>query len=481
MSPTALRAVVLDHATLAAWRRARAANASAPLHLDGAIELPCDTANAEALTSALSQLRRTLRSSGPVILGLPTTSAIVSTLSPLIPAPKRAALAVQFELQQQLPFELMDAAWHYQPLARTNGTASAPVLAAAVRRSLLEERLRCCQRAGMAVSAVSLGALADLNVWKFLHDAPSAAILHALAPQAAEWIVWAEGRVHVTPVFSASADAFSQELALSWETLRAEHPHATVHVLGSDELAGTAQDILRRAEASVERLIVPVTPVAGQPIDTMTALGLALQGAGAAAVPINLVALRQEEARVQRLRRLALWTSGICGALTIGLLLGGMLQLRHERVVVLQALEERQRRYQALRPEIRSALQDQEQLEERLRQLDQLINESAGLTRLLAQVAEALPQTVWLTKIEWSKTSTLPGAARGGHLIEGVLEGRARSFQDATQLLERLKTVPGMMAVRSISATPTIDAATGKEFIAFAVQLQQALQPMTDR
>src|SRR3989338_5984252 len=105
LGPASIRAVVLEGVARDAKRRVK---------LLAARELPCDTANADALTQALIQLRRTLSVTQPVILGIPSTSAILTTVTPLIPNPHRAVLAVQFELQQHLPFELADAAWHFR-------------------------------------------------------------------------------------------------------------------------------------------------------------------------------------------------------------------------------------------------------------------------------------------------------------------------------------------------------------------------------
>ncbi len=101
LGPTALRAVVLGRS-------------NEQLKLVAAHETSCDTSNAQALTRALTDLCRRLHlAKKPIVLGVPSTSTILTTLHPLIVAPRRAALAVQFELQQQLPFDLTDAMWHY--------------------------------------------------------------------------------------------------------------------------------------------------------------------------------------------------------------------------------------------------------------------------------------------------------------------------------------------------------------------------------
>ncbi len=107
LGPSALRAVIVERA--------------AQLKLLAAREIPCDTANAEALTRTLTQLRHALPIKTPIVLGIPTTSAIVTTVTPLIPNPARSGLGVQFELQQHLPFGLAETVWHYQWLSSANG------------------------------------------------------------------------------------------------------------------------------------------------------------------------------------------------------------------------------------------------------------------------------------------------------------------------------------------------------------------------
>jgi len=112
LGPAAVRAVVLEGVARDPKGRVKVLSSR---------ELTCETANPDALTQALIQLRRALSLTQPVVLGMPSTSAILTTVTPLIPNPHRASLAVQFELQQHLPFELADAMWHYRWLSAENG------------------------------------------------------------------------------------------------------------------------------------------------------------------------------------------------------------------------------------------------------------------------------------------------------------------------------------------------------------------------
>jgi hypothetical protein len=67
-------------------------------------------------------------------------------------------------------------------------------------------------------------------------------------------------------------------------------------------------------------------------------------------------------------------------------------------------------------------------------------------------------------------------AARG-LLIEGLLEGRGKSFQEVTQFLDRLKSVAGMTTVKPLSSNVTTDPVTKQDVVAFSVQVQQPLRP----
>src|SRR3989338_1187543 len=202
LGSASVRAVVLEGVARDPKRRVK---------LLASRELPCETASPDALTQTLIQLRRTLSLTQPVVLGIPSTSSILTTVTPLIPNPRRAGLAVQFELQQQIPFELSDAAYHFHWLttdgqlktgsglgARGSGrlpTAQSPertstAVVTAMKRSLLEERLACCRRAGLTIRAVGINPVATLNAWDTQSVGGNSApvvLLNLLNDPTAEW------------------------------------------------------------------------------------------------------------------------------------------------------------------------------------------------------------------------------------------------------------------------------------------------------
>jgi len=504
LSASAVRAVVVE--------RLGQGRAGA-LALRGSCELPCDTSNPDALTQTLSHVRTTLRVAQPVVLGIPGTAAILTTVRPLVVNPRRSVLAVQFELQQHLPFDLADTAWHYQWLASSNGQArrggsglrasgsgQAPpapsperfqgAVVAAMRRSLLEGRLSSCRRAGLPVRAVAINPVALLNAVQAQPGGPRAgaiAVLNVTNEPMAEWIVWGGAHLEVVPAASpfpavaGSSGAGSigeealRELGASWETLRQQVRELpkTVWVIGSPELVAQLRDVfaarygLEFTRADMTRAFGQGANQLEQPDRWAAAIGLALQGVGLSAIPLNLIADTQQDAWSQHVRRATLITSGVCAMATIGFGLNGMMEVRARRTRMLETLERQERLYQSLRPEVQTLLRRQQRLQERSAQLEQLVAERMVLAQVLAQVVAALPDSVWLTKFEGSNDTG----------VAGMIEGRARSFQDVTRFLDQLKTVAAMTAVKPLSTNVITDDVTKKEVIAFSAQIERKPVP----
>ena len=515
LGPSAVRAVVVERASFGGLRTpvpSGVEGRAAQLKLLAAREIPCDTANAEALTRTLTQLRQALLITTPIVLGIPTTSAIVTTVTPLIPNPARSGLGVQFELQQHLPFGLAEAVWHYQwlnghAISRRSGlqalgsgqlfsarrpqpSALSPQPSAAVvgaiKRSLLEERLTCCRRAGLSIRAVAINALATLNAWwrdPSRRGADAAMLLNLIDDQTAEWVLVAPTVLRIVPVTGSSAEALGQELLGVWEALRAESrsPPPRVWVTGQAASWPTLQQALTaRGGVRVERYeesaiitnaIADATPLSGK---FVTAIGLALQGVGLEGLNLNLLHDAQGREQTRIVRHAATVTTAISVVASVALGLTGMMELRHRRLRTLEALQQQERLYQTLRPDLRELLQRQQHLERRIQQLERLAGQGTALTQLVAQTAQLLPDDVWVTKLEYAK-SPLVGAATASPAegVEGLLEGRATSFQALTQFTDRLKGIGGIAAVKPLSTNVTTDAQTGKEVVVFAVQFQQ--------
>ena len=461
VGPSVLRGLVIERS-------------AAGVRLLRAEEVPTDTANPDALTGALAQLRQRLRVAQSVVLGLPSTSAILTTVSPLLVNPRRSGLAVQFELQQHLPFDVSESVWDYRWL----GAPATNAVVAAMRRSVFEQRLSCCRRAGLPVGEVAVNAVALLNAWSFAHrGASTAVLLHVVSEGAVEWILASPVAVQVVPVTITAPAAVGEELSASWDAVRTQlaTPPASLYLVGPSATIPQLEEIVTtrlglRAEWVDAAAIASGAKDVKHPERSLIALGLAFQALGLARVPLNLLSAVQTHVRARSVRRSAFILSGVFGAAAAGLGLSGMLEVRERHARVLGALERREQLYQSLRPDARALLQRQEGLEQRTLQLERVAAEAAVLTRLFGQVVEVLPDAIWLTKFEASSnlspTNTVPT-----DMAEGLLEGRANSFQDVTQFLDQLKRIAGMRAVKTLSTNviPASDAST--ELIAFNVQV----------
>ncbi len=442
-------------------------------------EAACNTANPEALAQALSQLRRTLPITQPVVLGLPAAAAFLTTLEPLVVVPGRADLAIRFELQHLLPFDVADAAWDahwlYQAARRAPGDGAAGsrrAVVMAMRHPILQERLAACRRAGITVRAVSSIPCALLNAWRAQHPGTAATVLLQVADGEATWIAASPTAMTVAAVSlpqEASGPGGAEALLASWEAVHAQLPETPerVGVVGLPEALASAERALAAQGLRVERLdagrLVRNARVP-QPERWAAAVGLGLQGLGQASLAMNLLAESQEAARVQRIRRVSAMVHGAALAAAVGLALSGMWAVHRRQQAVVQALERRHTLYQQLRPEVRALVQQQHELEQRSAQLQRLLDEAPTLAWLLVRATGAMPDMVWLTKVEWSRDP----------IPQGLLEGRARNFQDLTEFVERLKKIEGIANAKPLSTTVSADPASGREEIVFAVQCQAA-------
>ncbi|MBI2885254.1 MAG: hypothetical protein HYY15_03670 [Candidatus Omnitrophica bacterium] len=451
--------------------------------------------SADELISVLKHVRRTLPIRAPVVLGVPSAAAIVTTVSPLLVSRRRAAAGLAFELQQQLPYDVAQAAWSAEWLNGGGGQhpGLAPAVVSAMKQDLLAERLRLCQRAGIAVRSVQVTAIAAANVWLQEHRtrALPRGILVMVDQGAIEWIIVAPQSLQVFSALAPAASgppgaggepAWAEALQASWEGVQtalgsaeAGEPAApdaagakTVWILSSPVppallmerlrcvCAGYTIDVVDPARAGIRAFDL------AQHADATAAMGLALHGAGLGRLPTNLLGRMQ---RAQRNRQIAQagWAVAILGAmLAAGLTARGMMTIVRAKEDRLGQLAGQERVYQQSRQEVRTMLQRHQRLEARLQQLEALSSRRRIVSDAVRQVVAALPEDAWLTKLEFTKSEAL----------EGVLEGHARSFQSVTRLIEQLKSAGSWAVVKPLATTVSTDAATGNELIDFTVQMQ---------
>ncbi len=515
LCPRAVRCVLLE-------------KTSAAPHVSAVLNLPCDSTQPQALGDAFQRLKRKLKIHQPVVLGLPSTSAILATVHPLIVNLKRALLGVEFELQQQLPFDVHEACWHFQWLSPVNGGSSLtkslpskpighkralehapadlkgssslslaqtlcpPTVVAAMKGSLLEERLGLCRRAGLKVHAITVNALALWNTWQRIQETrsnrpSSSVLLHLIDSGAAEWLLQRPDGIQVIPVIlnpdqSESSVSHSTEeeskpgsqvqqtqlygsllqaLTVSWESLRVEMPEGslTVGVAASSGLQESLRQILSRlgvaSIVSIEPVQALTRRVSPESVGDCSAVafGLALQGLGRTEVPVrlNLLDGTQREERFLWRRRVAAFMSAISLFAFMGWTLHGMNQARSEHLKILESLQQRQKQYERLRPTLRAILKQQEEAQQRTQQLTRLVNEPAVLTRYFISISEALPADVWLTKLELSREESIAASGFQRRIINGILEGHASSFNSVTQFVEQLKQLEGVSSVKPLA------------------------------
>lgn len=439
-----------------------------------------DTSQTQALTGLLARLRQELRIRQPVMLGLPATSAIIAGVEALVVQPPRALFAVQFELQQLLPYALQDAAWHYvwwpAGLRAVPGKGPQAVavrraaVVVAVRTALLRERLQSCRQAGVQVRGVSAGPVALWNLWALQRENTAAAtptaLLHVRSLQAVEWLLAEAGGLQAIPL-AHPASAIS-EAVTAWEGF--SPPPARLWVMGAAEACRPFQEALVSKGAVVEwfdptRAMTGLSSRLVATAGALPALGLGLQAAGwPVALPLNLIQGVQAQQQQRQARRLTTTLTGVLLALA-GLQTAAGMWARHRGLAgQLAMLREQEALYQTLRPEAKALLQQQQELQARTAIFEALLAQKTRLPQLLADIAEALPEDVWLTTLQ---------AAKDGP-VSALLEGRAASFAQVTEFFERLKRLGQFATVKPLSTNVTTDPATGRELIAFSVQVQRS-------
>lgn len=481
----------------AAIRAAVVERRGSEIRLMASAEIPY--ASREDLVPALSRVRALLSIRRSVVLGLPTSAAIVATVHPLIVHPQRAGLAVAFELQQHLPCDVSQTAWHYAWLiiesrgGRLAAGPGRPAVAAAVKRSIVEARLLACRQAGISVEAVSVTAVALANVWRAQAHRQGRPGASGAAPDAngdtvilwwdrgsAEWVRIGSGGVRVVPVALPRQDVpasgalpapFVQALRRAWEDIARPEP-SMIRLAGEAAASTALADAIRREWS---RAVEPVDPASilslspaapANPERLLPAVGLAFQGLGAAPAPLNLIADLQEQRRRAHLARGA-QAVGIASAVAaVCLGFHAMWTLRERRQTVLDQLLSQERLAQQLRPEIRQQLKRQASVMERTRQLEELTMRRLLVAQALQRVTEALPDDMWLTSIH---------LAAQQDMLSGTIEGVSRSFQGVTKFMDALKSSVGWDTVKPLTTTVTTQPSLGTDVVTFAVQVQQPL------
>lgn len=473
------------------------------------------------LIVALKQLRTSLPIKQPVVLGIPTSASVVTTVHPLVVNRDHEQLAVQFELQQHLPYDVSDVVWHYRWFTGNSPTPPAPpradtpapprpAVVAAAKQSVLDERLTACRRAGIVIREVGVAAVSLVNAWsqQLGPGEPSSAVLLHLDEGLVEWVIVSPAGVHVFTTFqnfeAAAQEQWLATLRSSWTNL---HESFGVPALfggggaappiwvfgGPVSLTLLAQDLKRELNCPVSILdpariaaMEAMRPADAHPL--VVGMGLALQGLGSARLAMNLLSEVTRQRRATQIRQAAGAVCGLLAAAVVWLGAAGMVSVLRDRQGRLAKLTAQEHTYQTMRPEVRAQLKRQARFEDRLSQLQDVALGRSRLAQVFEQLVGVMPDEIWLTKLELSKDVPLPAGApapasaqggpgaQAGGTMDGVIEGYARSFQGLTVFMDRLKSLAGWTAVKPLGTTVTTDPATGKELVAFMVQVQRPMR-----
>lgn len=516
LAPSQLRGVILSRS----GRR---------LTLESALEIPCDTSDTEQLSRALTQIRKQLPIKQNVVLGISSNASILATVNPLIPTPARANYAVEFELQQYLPYDVSEALWHYHWLSNVSSSpskkpskiptqlSSHSVVVAAIRENQIENQLQTLQRLGVSMRGVCIGSIAALNAWLYAQrnqpadttEASSRLLLHIIDETTAEWINWSPQKIEVVPIAGATQVNIDSQvesnnlwtnISSSWNSLQVEHAQtpSTIWILGPSSATGDIARVINGPSVKFESFSAArIVNTGSAKLDDSQAwaasLGLALQAIDLAPIPLNLIQWRQRQQRVQTMGKYAWAVGGVSAAVAIGFGVQGMQVIHQQRASNLDHLEKQERTFRRLRPEIRDSLKSQLALERRMQQLQRIATGRAMMDEWLLEITKALPKSAWLTKLETSRDGQLISVQRTDRnrtkanpnislllpsdedVLVALLEGRAKEFRDVTYFLDRLKELKGMDTVKPLSSDVVINPENGKEEIRFIVQIRRSL------
>ncbi|MBI3322934.1 MAG: PilN domain-containing protein [Candidatus Omnitrophica bacterium] len=447
------------------------------------------------------------------MLGIPTSASVVTTVHPLVVTRDHEQLAVQFELQQHLPYDVSGVVWHYRWFTGNGQTPPAagrrraetpapprPAVVAAAKQSILDERLAACRRAGIAVREVGVAAVSLVNAWsqQLSPGEPSFGVLLHVDEGLVEWVITSPSGVYVFTTFqnleAAAQEQWLATLKSSWTNL---HESLGVPALfggggaapplwvfgGPVSLTLLAQDLKRELNCPVSILdpariaaMEAMRPADAHPL--VVGMGLALQGLGSARLAMNLLSEVTRRQRAAQIRQAAGAVCGLLAAAVVWLGAAGMVSVLRDRQGRLAKLTAQEQTYQMMRPEVRAQLKRQARFEDRLSQLQDVALGRSRLAQVFEQLVGVMPDEIWLAKLELSKDVPRPaGAAQGAGTMDGVVEGYARSFQGVTVFMDRLKSLAGWTTVKPLGTTVTTDPATGKELVAFMVQVQRPMTP----
>lgn len=205
----------------------------------GRAEIPSGGSVEDAVTEALSTLRgKTKR----CVSGVGGQSTVVRYLSMLPMTSEELLQAVHFEADKFLPFDadevVLDCQQLSPPTSEDGGADGnkVPVLVAACRRQLIEERVTILEQAGLVPIAMDLDLLALANAWELCGLQEEDMPLDPDAPTVAQALIDIGASRTSINVLRRGETCFSREIAIGG----ADMTHAIARRLGVETVEAEA-------------------------------------------------------------------------------------------------------------------------------------------------------------------------------------------------------------------------------------------------
>ncbi len=422
----------------------------------------------EPVTATASILREAFDENGltgdACAISLPAATGISRLLTMPISDPAKIRQTLKFQIEPQIPYPIDGVIADYVPIQRTN--AGAHILAVAVTKDVIAERLRLLKAAEVDAQIITLDAiaLADfyMNPFDFSPDKITALLLinhnsSFLGFFEGERLVGFRNLDGISVSDTDTAKRLVKEIQRSLLGFRTapdtDSEIGTLCVAGED--AESIQKILQqsfpdfpvRTVAFNEGLLADIPPVyAGRGEEWRLAIALARAGLGEAANPLNF--MREEFIPVSPLSRLKqslVFSLILVAVVFIAWMLSVAAEIRH-RSRELETLNKKMVEIFAdtmpgiTSPE--SARQKFAREQEKFNTLRNYSSEYVSPLDVLAAVTSGVPA---------KKSLTMNDLTISDHTLR--MAGEAESFDDINMFKERLENSPLLSEVTIDSAT----------------------------
>lgn len=199
---------------------------------------------------------------GPTVV-LPGHLVLAKTLRIAGGGAGASASAIEFEVQQNLPFDLGDVVWDHRPQGPAGADGEQEILVAAVRCADLAELDPAWRSAGCVPGRILPAGLAVERVWRSQHEGETAPAMIVSIGARSTHLIFLEGtRTHLRTL-SLAGNTVTRQIAATVEQTPAEAESLKLNVLGRglelppDSPAGRA--VAQAVDAFENRLGLEIT------------------------------------------------------------------------------------------------------------------------------------------------------------------------------------------------------------------------------